>query len=85
MQYTWQLAHKTLGLMLYYYIHTTLYTLHYCHVLQKISRIKQTINISAFIDACKKLKVPEEEVSIIVPPTVLSPPTYTAMLCRGHY
>ncbi|XP_064394638.1 leucine-rich repeat and calponin homology domain-containing protein 2-like isoform X2 [Halichondria panicea] len=28
---------------------------------QKISRIKQTINISAFIDACKKLKVPEEE------------------------
>ena len=31
--------------------------------LQSLSRIKQTINISAFIDACKALQVPEEQVS----------------------
>lgn len=30
---------------------------------QPLSRMKQTINISAYIDACKTLKVPEEEVS----------------------
>lgn len=32
---------------------------------QTLSRIKKTINISAFIDACKSLKVPEEEVNQI--------------------
>ena len=30
---------------------------------QTLSRIKRTINIAAFIDACKGLNIPEEEVS----------------------
>ena len=31
---------------------------------QTLSRIKRTINIAAFIDACKGLNVPEEEVCL---------------------